>query len=144
MTDLGASRTSWTQADFEAMCWHDCTIHGLRFDQDGEYQSDLVLDLDYIIEWLETPGGSYQFRVAPARLRFQNVDSLQMRVALKFKQAAEISQIVRTSSHWLIRLHGYPGQEGSVIEFDATGYVQELLRPPIVVPRQSLTWSERK
>ena len=144
MTDPGANKTSWTDADCEAMGWHDCTIHGLRFEQDGEYQCDLVLDLDYITEWIETPDGSYEFRVAPAQLRFQNVDNLQAQVALKFKQAAEIDDIIRASSHWMIKLHGYPGQEVSQIEFDATGYVQELSRPPILVNRQSLTQSERK
>src|SRR4051794_31607780 len=136
MIDPGANRMSWTDADFEDMGWHDCTIHGFRFDQDGEYQNDLVLDLDYIIEWIETPGCAYQFRVAPAQLRFRNVDNLKMRAALQFKQLVEISEIVRTSSHWVIRLHGYPGQESSQIEFDASGYVQELTKPSITVQRQ--------
>jgi len=126
------------------MSWHDCTIHALRFDQDGEYQSDLVLDLDYILEWLSTPSGPYKFRVAPALLRFQNVDNLRIRAARRFKQAAQIIEIIRTGSHWQIRLDAYPSQESSEIEFDATGFVQELSRPPVVVSRQWLTWSERQ
>lgn len=144
MTNAGANRMSWTEADFETMGWHDCTIHGLRFEQDGEYQGDLVLDLDYITEWILRPDNSYNFRVAPAQLRFLNVDNLQIRVARRFHQAAEIDDITRASSHWVIKLHGYLGQEASQIEFDATGYVQELSRPAIVVDRQSLTQSERR
>jgi hypothetical protein len=144
VTDSGANKQSWDDADYEAMSWHDCTIHALRFDQEGEYQSDLVLDLDYILEWLPTPAGSYNFRVAPALLRFQNVDNLRIRAALRFKQAAQIMEIIRSASHWLIRLDGYSSQESSEIEFDATGYVQELSRPPVVVSRQCLTWSERQ
>ena len=144
MSATDPNRTSWTDADFEDMGWHDCTIHGLRFDQDGEYQSDLVLDLDYIIEWLQIPGGAYQFQVAPAQLQFQNVDNLNIQVVLQYKQTVGINEIVRASSHWVIRLHGYAGQESSQVEFDASGYVQKLTRPPIIVRRQHLTRSERE
>jgi hypothetical protein len=144
VSEAGANKQSWNDADFEAMGWHDCTIHALRFDQDGQYQSDLVLDLDYIFEWLLTPAGSYNFRVAPALLRFQNVDNLRIRMALRFKQTAQINEVTRSASHWLIGFRGYPNQEISGIEFDATGYIQELSRSPIVVSRQCLTWSERQ
>jgi hypothetical protein len=42
------------------------------------------------------------------------------------------------------KLIGCPGQGSGEIEFDATGYIQELSRPAVVVSRQSLTWRERQ
>jgi hypothetical protein len=67
----------YTEADFGRLSWHDCHIWGieLRADDpdDGDWTSDLVLDIDFIVEWICGTGGGGQFRVAPATLVFHGV-----------------------------------------------------------------------
>jgi hypothetical protein len=68
------------------MSWHDCHVNAIALDQNGEWQSNLVFDLDFIVEWLCGTDKKYRFRVAPAVLRFVGVDNLKLDVSLKFKQ----------------------------------------------------------
>ena len=153
MTDPNTSKTRWTDADFDSMGWHDCTIHALGVDQDGECQSDLVLDLDYIVEWIETPKGSFRFRVAPAILRFPGVDKLHVQTLLAFGEGLEIDSIDRVPCedetfpdhyHWTIGMHTYWNDDRNRIEFDATGFVQALTGPPVVTYDQCLTPRKRE
>ena len=122
----------WTEADFDDLGWHDCTIHDLGLDQDGEYQGDLLLDLDYIVEWIEAPKNSFRFRVAPALLRFQNVDKLRIQTLLAFKQPLEIDSIDRGPPedkafpdhyHWTITIHSYSQNDSNRIEFEVLSKV---------------------
>ena len=152
MTDHITAVTHWSDADFGEMSWHDCLIHDLGLDQDGEYQSDLVLDLDYIVEWIKTSDGSLQFRVAPAFLRFQNVDKLHIQTLLHFKEAFIIHSIDCIAKedkgfknhHWTIKVQSYSEETDNRIEFDATGFVQELTAPHVMTERQSLTRQQRE
>jgi hypothetical protein len=61
-----------TEADFDQLSWHDCHIWGVELragDADeGDWTSDLALDIDFIVEWLCGVAGGAQFRVAPAAL----------------------------------------------------------------------------
>jgi len=146
------NKTQWTEIDFEDMSWHDCRINAIALDQDGEWQSDLVLDLDFIVEWLCGPDKTCRFRVAPSILRFVNVDNLKMDVSLKFKQPLEIFSIERSeipaggyeNFHWTIRVQSYPGLKENFIEFDSTGFIQELTGNAIETEAQSLTASQRR
>jgi hypothetical protein len=150
MRPANIERSRWTDADFESLSWHDCTIHSISIDQDGEYQSDLLIDLDFLVEWLPGPANTFRFRVAPALLRFQNADKIGIHTLLDFKQAMQISEVARskrvdpgfTNFHWVIKLHTYPGRENQ-IEFDATGFSQELTAQPVITDRQSLQLGER-
>ena len=162
MTEQNTTIRHWSEADFGEMSWHDCLIHGVWLDQDGEYQSDLVLDLDYIVEWIKTearsfwfsgaPPRSLRFRVAPAVLRFQNVDKLQIQMLLSLKEAIRIYWVDRVANedkgfkeyHWTIKIQAYSEEIGNRIEFDATGFVQELTAAPVVIEEQSLTRQERE
>jgi len=71
------SATEW-----DAAAWHDDTIYGLSLrcpDPDrGVWTSDLIFDIDHIVEWLCTPDGSATFRVAAATLAFHDAGSLKM------------------------------------------------------------------
>lgn len=142
----------WTEADFPDMSWHDCQVNSLSLEQEGEWQSDLVLDLDFIVEWLRGTDKTYRFRVAPARLRFINVDNLRLDISLKFKQPLEIYGVERTelpmpgyrNYHWVIKFQNYPDLKESVIEFDATGFVQELTGRTVETAAQNLAGMERK
>jgi hypothetical protein len=152
MTETPSTRTRWTDADFESLCWHDCVIHSLALDHDGEYQSDLVLDLDFILEWILRDDNSYEFRVAPCLLRFQGVSSLQIRVSLGFKEPMEIDWIERSPKrdecfehyHWNITLHRFGYDGDNAIQFDAMGFAQELTGNPTVTQAQFLLGSERE
>lgn len=140
-------QTKWSEVDFASMSWHDCRIHSIGWDQDGEYQNDLVFDIDYIMEWIHDSENSFRFRVAPALLRFTEVDKLKINIALPFKDSLEIALINRddlmskgfTNFHWIIGIHHYPGNDPNVIEFDATGFTQELTGRPVVIGSQRLT-----
>ena len=67
----------YTEADFDRLSWHDCHIWGIELragdPDDGDWTSDLVLDIDFIVEWICGTGGGGRFRVAPATLVFHGV-----------------------------------------------------------------------
>ncbi len=59
-----------TEKDFETLSWHDNIVYGLRFDVGDigrdDWRSELILDIDHIVEWIcGTGGGGAQFHVAP-------------------------------------------------------------------------------
>lgn len=71
-------QTTWKTDDFDAMSWHDVNVHGFRLEAFSEDAgcADLVLDIDYLLEWISTDGG-FEFKVAPAELRFHEVFGLR-------------------------------------------------------------------
>lgn len=145
-------QTKWTEADFDEMSWHDCQVNSIAFDQDGEWQSDLVLDLVFIVEWLCGADKRCRFRVAPAVLRFTNVNNLRFDLSLKFKQPLQVYSVERTdisttgykNYHWVIKVHNYPGMKDNLIKFDATGFTQILTGRPLEKKLPNLTTAERK
>lgn len=145
-------QNKWTEADFGAMSWHDCHINSIAFDQAGEWQSDLVLGLDFIVEWLCGTDKTCRFRIAPAVLRFLNVNNLKLHFSLQFKQPLEIASIERAEVHpkgskqyrWTISVQPYPELKENFIEFDATGFAQELTGNVIETGNQNLTEAQLK
>lgn len=72
--------TCWTDADFDSLSWHDNHVHGLGVSE-GQYESgELVLDLDFIVEWIGCDTGRVQFRIAPASLTFHEVTHLKIQL----------------------------------------------------------------
>ena len=124
------NQTRWTEADFDQMSWHDCHINSISFDQVGEWQIDLVLDMDYILEWLCGPDRACRFRIAPAALRFTDIDKLGIRISQQSLVPLEIFSIERKDIslhgyqkfHWTITVQCCPEQKMNYIEFDATGF----------------------
>jgi hypothetical protein len=153
--------TTCTDAEFEQLSWHDSTIWGLEFHPPdpnaGDWTCDLVLDIDFIVEWLCGVGGAdrFQFRVAPATLRFHTVSDL--RIAIEWgntgvllheavidrieRQRSPTAPRDRPSYRWRIALN-WP-QSGE-IAFEAAGFTQALRAEPIVTDRQSLTQRARQ
>ncbi len=144
----------WTDADFERLTWHDCALWGLELhppDPDaGDWTCDLVLDIDFIVEWLCDVGGPgrVQFRVAPATLRFHTVSDLRIAIAWGstgvLLHEASIDRIecrgpsapgARRARRWRIALNWPRAGE---IAFDAAGFTQTLRAEPVVTDRQSL------
>jgi hypothetical protein len=72
MTDL-----VWTDAQFEEMSWHDNYVHGFRIVEGEHGFGELILDIDYILEWVAVQD-QCQFRIVPATLRFFEVADLRL------------------------------------------------------------------
>src|SRR5262245_20244864 len=43
----GNVKSSWTDADFGDLSWHDCSVHALRIVEGPHGAGELILDLDY-------------------------------------------------------------------------------------------------
>src|SRR5688572_3301573 len=69
---------SWTEADFEGMSWHDNAVHGLQIRSGPHGSGMLLLDIDYIVEWICPPDSPCLFSLAPATLAFQEVYELKV------------------------------------------------------------------
>lgn len=133
------------------MSWHDNHIHGLHV-VEGDYGSGkLIIDLDYIVEWLKSESGGVDFAIAPATLTFLEVTALNVSINYKTMGAAlgpfSISGIERrleereryTATVWRIPIN-FPAGE---IEFESVGFSQLLRAKPVITDKQWLTEDER-
>lgn len=150
-----------TDADFEHLSWHDCRLWGLDMragspDED-DWTSDLVLDIDFIVEWLSAADRT-RFRVAPATLAFHGVTDLTMildsgdsgfRVALQEvtidrieRRRVEHQQVYldRPYYRWRVAFASRPAGE---IVFGAVGFTQTLRAAPVISERQHLSLRQR-
>ena len=150
---------SYSEADFDKLSWHDCRIWGLQFHSgepdEGDWTSDLVLDIDFITEWVcgIEPGGT-KFRVAPATLAFHGVTDLRVNIESDYSgyQVAlyefSIDRISREQIQnqkifldrpyykWSIRLNSPKHGE---IMFGAAGFTQTLRAEPLLTDKQYLS-----
>lgn len=66
--------------EFDPWTWHDSEIHGIHFvlgdTSNDDWTSELVLDIDVIVEWVQC--GPALFRVAPAALTFHDVTDFKV------------------------------------------------------------------
>lgn len=148
--------------DFDRVSWHDNAVYGLRLEigdpERDDWRSNLVLDLDHIVEWVCGIGRSAQFRVAPATLTFHDITDLQVavdcgdtggQVAL---YALSIDAITRERLvdqkicfdrpyyRWRIALN-WP--QGGEIRFGASDFTLELRAEPVLQDQQQLSPVER-
>jgi len=153
----------YTEADFEKLSWHDCHIWRVELragdPDDGDWTSDLALDIDFIVDWACGVGGGGQFRVAPATLVFHGVTDLRItvdwgdtgfRVALHEVSIDRIErEVVRDQKvyldrpyySWQIKLN-WP--QSSQIAFGAVGFTQTLLAEAILTDQQKLSLRQRR
>jgi hypothetical protein len=72
------------QENFDQMSWHDCHIWGMEFrvSEPGkdDWTSELILDIDFIVEWICSTDGVTGFRIAPANLVFHGVTDLKINI----------------------------------------------------------------
>ena len=146
----------------DELSWHDNLIYGIHLqsaDPDrGIWRSDLVLDIDHIVEWICGADRQVSFLVAPATLVFHDVSDLRIDVdfgssghAMNINELS-IAQIVREQVErpavagapphyaWCIELN-LP--QGSKIEFGASGYTQTLRSEPELRDEQRLPFDAR-
>jgi hypothetical protein len=141
---------------FEEYTWHDNAIHGLRIVEGSDGCSgELVLDIDFIIEWL-TPQSEekpFEFIIAPAYLTFHETTNLTISVDYASCTAAlqpmiihEIRRQVVTypnghsSFAWKIEIN-WP--RNSFISFHSPNFTQILRTHPVVSGAQYLSPSQR-
>jgi hypothetical protein len=139
-------------SDFENMHWHDNAIHAIRLLENYSC-GDLVLDIDYIAEWLAPLNNVYSFKVASADLMFHNVSNLIISVNYATPNAAVQPMIIREIHReavtfpngyftfaWNIELNWPSG----FITFNSSEFTQSLRMEPIIYDAQYLPLSERK
>ena len=151
-----------SDADFARLSWHDDTVYGLRFAvgdiHRGDWRSELVLDLDHIVEWLCGSDRSVRFRVAPATLVFHDMTDLRIaldwgesghRTALSEPQIDAITRapvagqkicLDRPYYRWRIAFNWPHGGE---VAFGASGFTQTLRAEPVVLDQQRLPPGDR-
>jgi hypothetical protein len=68
----------------DATSFHDNLIYAFHVrapdSGNGDWASELVLDIDHIVEWVCGADGGMKLRVAPATLTFHEVTDLSIRV----------------------------------------------------------------
>ena len=144
----GLSKATWTDADFPSMGWHDCRVHAVSI---GEYADDtfpparMLLDLDYIVRWVQPAGRDrhFTFWIAPATLVFERAWNIDGRLG-PLHEVMEIADVHRhdspdSSPEPLWHIEG----QNFELRLRAVGYTQYLRLPPQHVPRQALTSTER-
>jgi hypothetical protein len=146
----------------DRLSWHDNLIYGLQLwgaDPDRNiWRSDLVLDIDHIVEWVRGADGRVKFRIAPATLVFhdvrdlkvdvdfggggypQNLNELSIAKIDKEPAATEAKTAGRAFYRWGFELNLPQGGE---IVFGASGYTQTLRAPARLVDEQRLHADDR-
>ncbi|NHQ86130.1 hypothetical protein HA050_08365 [Iodobacter sp. HSC-16F04] len=139
-------------SDFENIQWHDNAIHGFRI-LEGESGAELVLDIDFITEWLPPTKGAFGFKVSPSDLVFHDVSDLVVSINYAAASAAvqpmtihEIHREVVTypngysSFAWRIELNWPPN---SFLTFCSCGFTQYQRMEPVTTDAQYLSPAER-
>lgn len=144
----GLSKATRTDADFAHMGWHDCRVHAISVcvHHDATLPpARLLLDLDYIVRWVEPAGNAqpFSFWISPATLVFEQAWNITGRLG-PLHDVMEIADLHRLASP-----DGQPDYEWHLegqnfdLRLRARRYTQYLRQPPQHVGRQILTLAER-
>lgn len=142
----------WYVADFDTLSWHDVRVHGFRIVEGDQGTAELVLDIDFILEWLPSEDGGYRFRIAQAILQFHEV--FRLRFMLDYvacsagMTAFSIDRIQREvigdderaqTYRWRIDVNWPEG----FLEFEAPGFSQWLVGEIVEQDAQTLDPKQR-
>jgi hypothetical protein len=131
---------TWSDSQFNEMSWHDNHVHALRIVEGVHGAGQLVLDLDYILEWMKCEGDGCGFRIVPANLTFKEVTSLRISLDYATPTAAlgpfSIHAIERRTERrdrydaqlWKILVNWPVGE----ISFEAIGFEQISTGDPVL------------
>jgi hypothetical protein len=148
--------------------WHDNLIYALQIrapdPENGDWRSDLVLDIDHIVEWVCGADGKVKFRVAPATLVFHDVTDLRIHLdmgAASFGMAdvtplalneLSIDGISKTRAPHPGQMPSLPYHQWRIalnlprngeLTFGASGYTQTLRAEPLLLDEQRLSPRDR-
>jgi hypothetical protein len=130
--------------------WHDAIVHAIAFHED-EQEAELLLDLDYIVRWIDPePTAEYfSFLVAPATLVFENVWHLDGELGTASRTLLRILNIERREPEndrqremglqlWVIQW-----SQAHELTLVASGFRQHFRRRAVQTGIQSLELDER-
>ena len=142
--------------------WHDNLVYGLFLQTAdparGKWRSNLLLDIDHILEWVCGADRSVKFLVAPTTLTFHDVTDLridvdfgasgfhrtinELSIADIEKEAVKVegARGPRPYFRWRILLNLPQGGE---IAFGASGYSQTFRAEAVLLDEQSLPADRR-
>ena len=146
---------TWTEKEFDSLCWHDNRIQGIGFVTPKEgYDNEFFLIIDHILEWIPTPEGRFRFAVAPACISFRDAAKIVIEAALGYREHLTIDRIEREEIsteaqrrldyrvfRWTIFLQSLD-RPNSRIVLESPGFLQELMKPPVVQDSQWLDAEE--
>jgi hypothetical protein len=146
-------------ADGGLLSWHDNPVYGIHWrcaDPDRNlWRSELVLDIDHILEWVPPAKGGWTFLVAPALLVFHDAADLAISLDCTSGDAEPhylneltIDHICREAApgektdwfRWRIELN-QPKAGG--IGFLASRFSQTLSAPPLLCDEQRYPGNQR-
>ena len=137
-----------SESEAKPESFHDCHVHGLRWQRD---RFTFSMELQYILEWIEPSDGSsgYRFSISEGRVTFQNVDDLK--VSMDWSGVALDSQIAsvrvlktRTTPNGRVQRYfeiEFADPE-AIISLWSTGYEVELLEEPVISAVTSIPLSD--
>ncbi|TDD46491.1 hypothetical protein E1263_36435 [Kribbella antibiotica] len=143
----GLEKYTWTEADFSLMGWHDAKVHAISVgeNEDGQFPPGrLLLDLDYIVRWVDPvlPSPYFSFWIAPATLVFETWDiEGELEPAVNLLEIADLHRL-DSPDHLPYLLWHIDGQNFD-LRIRATGYTQYFRREPQHVSHQHLTMAQR-
>lgn len=143
-----------TDDNFDKLSWHDNAIHAFRIVEGPDNTfGQLILDIDFITEWLRGEDESFLFKVVPSDLIFHDVSDLVISIdyasATAAVQPMTIHEIKRevvnypngqSSFSWKIDIN-WPTR--SVITFQASGFALAQRMDPVISGAQYLSPTER-
>jgi hypothetical protein len=139
-------KSVWTEADFEAMGWHDVAVHALATEAEDHNPGRLLIDLDYIVEWIPPTGDEtyFSFWIVPATLVFNHAWDLAVDIALHSSALElDLDAITRTlgqpfgRSTWTLEGHNF------TLAVTSEGFRQYLRTAPIWSSSQRLGIAQR-
>lgn len=143
----GLLKATWSDADLEAMSWHDVTIHASCVQPAAQGMPRLLFDLDYIVRWVHPvpPARTFSFWIAPATLVFDDVTDMVGDVDFSGSlPELVVDELRRVSTEhgrveplWHIEGHAFD------LRFRASGFRQFIRQPPQLVAQRVLLHPER-
>jgi hypothetical protein len=141
-----AGPTTWTEADFDSMSWHDNAVHAIAWHPLAENPGALLLDIDYILGVVrpEPPDRSLSSWISPATLVFEpawdlttGIDRNGWAFQLFLNSITRSEPDERGNYDWTLE------GDGIAISLGAPGFTQYLRRPPVLRRGYFLTAEER-
>jgi hypothetical protein len=140
------AKAVWTEADFDTMGWHDNAIHAVAVEPVPDNPGRLLLDLDYIVEWVSptSPASTLDFWICPATLVFDpawdltaDVDTRGWAFQLFLNAITWSGPDERGNSEWTL------SGDRFTIEVGSPGFTQYLRRAPVLSDGPWLSVEER-
>ena len=143
---ISVAKTTWTEADFDEMGWHDAALHAIAIEPALPHPGRLVLDIDYIVRWEPPtpPASNFTFWLCPATLVFDHASDLVADLDLSRSTfEPSFDEILRSDPDQ----HGYRTWTLKGHDFTMTlrgpGFVQYLRRPPLRYESQRMSLEDR-